>query len=84
MSHEHTFITPFGRYCFFWGLFGITSASEYFQRQMSRILEGQDNIRNLIDDVLFFGKTRSDHDYCLQAALDGVGKAEVKLNRAKY
>ena len=30
-----TFITPFGRYCFLRLPFGITSAPEYFQRQMS-------------------------------------------------
>lgn len=33
------FITPFGRYCFNHLPFGITSASEHFQRRMSFILQ---------------------------------------------
>jgi len=35
-----TFITPFGRYCFNKLPFGISSTPEFFQNQMSHILEG--------------------------------------------
>ena len=35
-----TFITPFGRFCFNRLPFGITSAPEYFQKQMSDVIAG--------------------------------------------
>ncbi|XP_049272437.1 uncharacterized protein LOC125758830 [Rhipicephalus sanguineus] len=78
-----TFITPFGRYCFLRLPFGITSAPEYFQRQMSRILEGQAGVVNMIDDILVFGKTRSEHDRRLRQVMDQLAKAGVTLNRKK-
>nr|XP_050024392.1 uncharacterized protein K02A2.6-like [Dermacentor andersoni] len=53
-----TFITPYGRYCFCRLPFGIPSAPEYFQKQMARILEGQEGVANMIDDILVFGRTR--------------------------
>ncbi|XP_049269031.1 uncharacterized protein LOC125757471 [Rhipicephalus sanguineus] len=70
-----TFIIPFGRYCFLRLPFGITSAPEYFQRQMSRILEGQAGVVNKIDDILVFGKTRSEHDRRLRQVMDRLAKA---------
>jgi len=51
-----TFITPYGRYCFNRLPFGITSASEYFQRHMSDILQGFEGVVCLIDDILVYGK----------------------------
>ena len=39
-----TFITPFGRYCFNRMPFGISSAPENFQRQMSKVLKGLDGV----------------------------------------
>ena len=51
-----TFITPNGRYCFNKLPFGISSASEHFQKRMSQILAGLDGVLVLIDDILVFGK----------------------------
>ncbi|XP_037520526.1 uncharacterized protein LOC119397159 [Rhipicephalus sanguineus] len=83
-SQELTiFITPFGRYCFLRLPFGIASAPEYFQRQMSRILKGQACVVNVIDDILVFGKTRSEHDHRLRQVMDRLAKAGVTLNREK-
>ena len=39
-----TFITPQGRYCFRSLPFGISSASEIFQREMANILDGMDGV----------------------------------------
>ena len=39
-QHLTTFITPFGRYCFTRMPFGITSAPEFFKREMSALLRG--------------------------------------------
>ena len=57
-----TFITPFGRFCFHRLPFGITSAPEYFQRQMSEMLKDHDGVLCLMDDVLVYGKTESEHN----------------------
>ena len=50
-----TFITPFGRFCF---PFGIASAPEHFQRRMSEILSGVSGVVCMVDDVLVHGKTQ--------------------------
>ena len=56
------FITPFGRFCFHRLLFGITSAPEYFQCQMSEMLQDLDGVLCLMDDVLVYGRIESEHD----------------------
>ena len=68
--HLTTFITPFGRYCFNKLPFGISSAPEFFQKQMSAILEGLPGVLCHLDDVLVFGKDCQDHDAHLQAVLE--------------
>ena len=47
-----TFITPFGRFCFYCLPFGITSAPEHFQRCMSEVLQGVEGADILSLDVL--------------------------------
>ena len=47
-----TFITPFGRFFFKRLPFGLTSASEIFQRRMTELLEGIDGIVVTQDDIL--------------------------------
>ncbi|XP_075740610.1 uncharacterized protein LOC119165085 [Rhipicephalus microplus] len=76
-----TFITPFGRYCFCRLPFGITSAPEYFQKQMARILEGQEGVANMIDDILVFGRTREERDARLSQVLSRLAKAGITLNQ---
>ncbi|XP_037515497.1 uncharacterized protein K02A2.6-like [Rhipicephalus sanguineus] len=78
-----TFITPYGRYCFCRLPFGITSAPEYFQKQMARILEGQEGVANMIDDILVFGRTRQEHDARLSQVLSRLAKAGITLNEDK-
>ena len=78
------FITPFGRYAFNKLPFGIASAPELFQKQMSKILEGLDGVVCLMDDVLVIGKERNEHDLRLRLVLERVQKAKVTLNPTKY
>ena len=47
-----TFITPFGRFCFHWMPFGISSATEHFQRRMSETLSSLAGVMCMMDDVL--------------------------------
>lgn len=78
-----TFITPFGRYSFNKLPFGISSAPEHFQRRMSQILAGLEGVVCLIDDVLIFGKDKTEHDERLHQALTRIEKAGVTLNPNK-
>ena len=57
--HLTTFTTPFGHYQFNKLPFGISSASEHFQRRMSEILEGQQGILCHMDDALVFGQNHA-------------------------
>ncbi|KAJ8888838.1 hypothetical protein PR048_008332 [Dryococelus australis] len=47
-----TFITPFGRFCCNRLPFGITSAPEFYQRDMSCILADNPNVICIMDDIL--------------------------------
>ncbi|XP_037515008.1 uncharacterized protein K02A2.6-like [Rhipicephalus sanguineus] len=59
------------------------SAPEYFQRQMSYILEGQEGVVNMIDDILVFGRDRAEHDSRLQSVLARLRNAGLTLNKSK-
>ena len=65
-----TFITPFGRYCFTRMPFGINSAPEFFQREMSALLRGLEGVVCQIDDILVLGKNQQEHDENLEPALN--------------
>ena len=60
-QHLTTFITPFGRYCFTRMPFGITSAPEFFQREMSILLRGLEGVVCQIDDILIYGRNQQEH-----------------------
>ena len=78
-----TFITPFERYYFNHLPFGITSAPEHFQRNMSQILEGLDGVVCMMDDVLVYGHTPDEHDSRLMSVLDKIKAAGVAVNEDK-
>ena len=78
-----TFITPFGRYRFNRLPFGISSASEHFQKRVSQILEGLEGVLCHIDDILVFAETQEKHDERIKAVLDKLQHAGVTLNAEK-
>ena len=78
-----TFITPFGRYCFRRLPFGITSAPEYYQRKMQEILQDLDGVLCLMDDIIIFGATQSEHDERVDRVLKRLEKYRVTLNIGK-
>ena len=79
-----TFIGPDGnRYCFQVLPFGISSASEIFQYQMTKILKGIPNVEVFQDDILVHGKTNAEHDIALKAVIQRLKSAGVKLNKSK-
>ena len=78
-----TFITPHGRYCFNKLPFGISSAPEHFQKQMTNILSGVEGVLCQMDDVLVIGKDTQEHDCRLRTALQRIKTAGVTLNPDK-
>lgn len=77
-----TFITPVGRYCFKRLPFGVSCASEIFQRIMSDLLEGTGAIV-WQDDILIFGKTEEEHDEMLAKVMTRIEESGLKLNKVK-
>ena len=49
-----TFISPRGRFAFKRMPFGISSAPEFFQKEMEKILEGVEGVVCIMDDILVF------------------------------
>ncbi|UYV78507.1 hypothetical protein LAZ67_16001812 [Cordylochernes scorpioides] len=82
-QHLTTFITPFGRYKYCRMPFGISLASEYFQRVMSIILQGMDGVMCYLDDILIFASDSKTHDRILRLVLRKLKEAKVTLNKAK-
>ncbi|XP_039449504.1 uncharacterized protein K02A2.6-like [Culex pipiens pallens] len=78
-----TFITHKGLYRYKRLLFGISCASEMFQRIMEQILSGCKNVVNYIDDILVFGKTKFEHDQALEKVLTILKDMNVLLNHSK-
>ena len=79
-----TFITtPFG-HCYFNRLpFGITSVPEYFQRNLSQILEGLDGVVCMMDNILIYRCIQAEHDSRLMSVLDKIKASKVTLNKDK-
>ena len=81
--HLTTFITPYGRFCFNKMPFGISSAPEYFQKRMSKILEGQEGVLCLMDDIIIYGQNQEEHNKRLHTTLQCIESAGVTLNKDK-
>jgi transposase InsO family protein len=78
-----TFITPWGRYCFKRMPFGISSAPEFYQRAMERILDGLEGVICFMDDVLVFGSSAEQHWARLRSVLNRISNSGVTLKREK-
>ena len=82
-QHLLTFSSSWGRWCFERLPFGISSASEVFQRAMSELLTDLPGVICYQDDVLVYGKDESEHDQRLRSVLDRFRSSGIKLNKAK-
>jgi len=78
-----TFNTPLGRYRWLKLPFGIKSAPELFQRMMDEMLEGIDQARAIMDDILIAAPNKVEHDRILKAVLRRAADWNLKLNLKK-
>lgn len=78
LDHESsklcTMNTPIGRYRFLRLPFGISSASEVFQRSIAQMIEGLEGVANIIDDLLVWGDSIQEHDERLKKLLECARK----------
>ena len=82
-SELTTFITDSGRYRFTRLPFGISLASEVYQREMSKILRDLSGCEVYQDDIVVHAKSMEEHDSRLNAILERIEKAGIKLNKEK-
>ena len=77
-----TFITPFGRFCFLRLPFGISSATEHFERRMQKICSCIPGVVCRADDALVCdqGKGQEAHDDSLNTVLQRLNDAGATLN----
>ena len=75
-----TFATPFGRYRFTRMPFGISSASEVFQKKNEATFEGIPGIHIVADDIIIAASTVQEHDSILQQVLERAKECNVRFN----
>lgn len=54
-----------------------------FQKCIAQRLEDLDEVVNVMDDILVWGKDKAQHDKRLRQILDGVRSSNLKLNKDK-
>lgn len=78
-----TFICHKGLFRFKRLMFGISGASEIFQKILERVLVSCEGCVNFIDDILVFGRTKEEHDKRLQQVLSVLRWHGFTLHRDK-
>lgn len=78
--HITTFICHKGMFRYKRLMFGVSTASEVFQKMMEQILSGLKGVFVLHDDLLVHGSTMKEHDENLKAVLETLRRHGVLLN----
>lgn len=60
--------------------FRVSMAPVFFQREMLCIVEGLPSVVNLVDDILVFGATETEHDVRPKSTLARLEEAGITLN----
>ena len=78
-----TFATHLGLYRYKRLFFGVNSASEIFQEEISQALTGIKGAINISDDILCIGSDQQDHDQNLHAIFKRLREKGLTLNGSK-
>ena len=78
-----TFATHKGVFRYKRLLFGVCSASEQYQQEISKVLAGIEGAQNISDDVIVHGADQEMHDKRLHAVLRRLRERGLTLNREK-
>ncbi|XP_064488489.1 uncharacterized protein K02A2.6-like [Ornithodoros turicata] len=63
--------------------FGVSAAPGIFQRVMDTMLKGIPGVATFLDDVIISGSTPHEHDQRVQAVLDKLRQAGLRVNHRK-
>ena len=80
-SNLLTFGTPSGRYCFKRLLYGIHSASDVFQSEVTSIISNIPGSANSQDDFVVWGITLQEHHERLRKVFLKIRESGLKLNK---
>ena len=78
-----TFVTHRGLYRYKRLMFGITSASEKYQKIISDVIQGCDSVANIADDLIVYGSDLEEHERNLHAVLQRLKRSGLTLNGDK-
>ena len=63
--------------------FGIHAASEVFQNAIQQALQGLHGVRNIVDDIIVWGRTQTEHYDNLQALLQRLRETGLTAKKSK-
>lgn len=78
-----TFATHDGLYRYKRLLFGVTSASEIYQHEISTTLAGIEGVENISDDIIVHAPDQATHDQRLHETLQRLQDSNLTLNKEK-
>ena len=64
-------------------IFGVSSASELYQHEISRALAGIEGVENISDNIIVHGPNQATHDECLHAVMQRLKAKGLTLNPDK-
>ncbi len=78
-----TFAVHNGIYRFKRLVFGVSSASEQYQREIAAVLAGIEGVENISDDIIIHAPDKESHDERLHAVLRRLESCDLTLNAEK-
>lgn len=82
-SYLCTFNTPFGRYRFTRMPYGISSASEVFQKKNLEAFGDIPGVHVIVDDMIISARNEQEHDEILHMVMKRASETGVKFNKDK-
>ncbi|XP_069782085.1 UPF0462 protein C4orf33 homolog isoform X1 [Narcine bancroftii] len=78
-----TFVTHCGLYRYRRLSFGINAASEIYQYEIHRVIQGIPGVANISDDIIVHAPTKEEHDKRLRRVLSRLQEAGLTVNGNK-
>jgi len=78
-----TFVTHCGLYRYKRLLFGINAASEIYQHEIQKVIQGIPGAANISDDIVIHTKDHESHEKALRHVLERLGTAGLTVNKDK-
>ena len=78
-----TFVTSQGLYRYKRLCFGINSASEIFQKQISDMLSGIKGVKNMSDDIIIYSTNMAEHITSVKDVLQRMRECNITANQGK-